>query len=214
MEQLLSKAKLMAKGKTLDEAGIYSDWLLAYGAVARRFRDDRGMRLTRCPYEQGDSVSAFTKGFFEHLEWPPRKPLKIHSSMSAVYECESNYINASRYWRSFHQAAICLRQEAIEDMNEYNALLFDVWSLIAVRYGLRVVGLRTEFYRMAASDTLHAKLIMPTLEERGEVPAADGLNASLEKLDSHMATQLMKALATLSTSNATKRARKGANGDM
>lgn len=213
MEELLAKAKLVAKGKTLEEAEIDSDWLMAYAAVARRCRDDRELRLTRWPYEQGDSVSAFTGGFFEHREWPPRKQLEKHSSMRAVYEYEANYINSSGYWMSFHQAAICLRQEAIEDKDEEKAFRFDVWSLMAVRYGLRVVGLRTEFYRMAARDPVHAKLVMPTLEQRGEVPAADDLDESLEKLDNLMATQLMKAVATLSASNATKRAGKGATGE-
>lgn len=213
MEELLSKAKLIAKGKTLEEAEIDSNWLMAYGTVARRCRDDRELRLTRWPYEQGDSVSPFTGGFFQHREWPPRKQLERHSSLRAVYEYEATYINAAGYWMAFHQAATCLRQEAIEDKNEDKALLFDVWSMIAVRYGLRVVGLRTEFYKMAARDPLHAKLVMPTLEQRGEVTAADDLDASLEKLESHMATQLMKAVATLSASNATKRAGKGATGE-
>lgn len=133
--------------------------------------------------------------------------------MRAVYEYEANYINTSRYWMASHQAAICLRQDAIEDNDEDKALRFDVWSLISVRHGLRVTGPRTESYKMAARDPLDAKLVMQTLEQRIEFPPADDLEEALGKLDSHMETQLMKAVATLSASNATRRARKGAPSD-
>jgi hypothetical protein len=85
------------------------------------------------------------------------------------------------------------------------ALKYDVWGIISVRYGLRVVGLRVEFYKRSAKDPTHAKLIMPALEGRNDVAAADDLNDALEKLDTHMAFQLMKAVASLSTTNAVKR---------
>ena len=39
-----------------------------------------------------------------------------------------------------------------------------------------------------------------------DVPASDDLIERMERLESHMATQLMKAVATLSASNSTKRA--------
>lgn len=71
------------------------------------------------------------------------------------------------------------------------------------------MGLRTEFYKMVSRDPTYAKLIMPSLEQRNDVAAADDLSEPLEKLDSHMATQLMKAVANLSASNATKRAGRG-----
>ena len=47
---------------------------------------------------------------------------------------------------------------------------------------------------------------MPTLEARADVPASDDLIEPMERLESHMATQLKKAVATLSASNAMKRA--------
>lgn len=92
---------------------------------------------------------------------------------------------------------------------EDKALKFDAWAVISVRYAQRVVGLRTEFCKMAAEDPSYTKMILPGLERRGVVAAADDLEEPLETLESHMATQMMKAVATLSASNATKRAGKG-----
>jgi len=62
---------------------------------------------------------------------------------------------------------------------------------------------------MAARDPAHAKMIMPTLERRNEIAPADDLTETLDKLDGHMTTQLMKAVAALSASNTTKKAGKG-----
>lgn len=50
---------------------------------------------------------------------------------------------------------------------------------------------------------------MPSLEQWNDVAAADDLTEPMEKLDTHITTQLMKAVATLSAGNATKRAGKG-----
>jgi hypothetical protein len=52
---------------------------------------------------------------------------------------------------------------------------------------------------------MHAKLVMYVLEGRNDFAAADNLDDALEKLDSHMATQLMKAVASLSNTNSLKR---------
>ena len=62
---------------------------------------------------------------------------------------------------------------------------------------------------MAARDPTYARMILPTLQQRNEVAAADDLTEAMDKLDSHMTTQLMKAVATLNASNATKRTGKG-----
>ena len=56
---------------------------------------------------------------------------------------------------------------------------------------------------MEARDTLHAKHVRPKCGPRSE-------SLLTEKLENHMATQLMKVVATLSASNATKCDRKGA----
>lgn len=61
---------------------------------------------------------------------------------------------------------------------------------------------------MAAIDPVHAKLVLPALKWLGEQPAADDLDDPLTKLEIHMATQLLNAVATLNAINATKRAEK------
>ena len=62
---------------------------------------------------------------------------------------------------------------------------------------------------MAARDRTYAKIILPALQHRNEVAATDDLTEAMDKLDSHMTTQLIKAVATLSAINATKRTGKG-----
>lgn len=52
-------------------------------------------------------------------------------------------------------------------------------------------------------------MVLDRLEQRNDHPATDDLFELLKKLDTHMNTQLMKAIATLSASNATKRAGRG-----
>lgn len=136
--------------------------------------------------------------------------------MPAVYDYETNYINAAGYWMAFHNAAWAVRQDALDDKNMEEVTKCGVWSYIAIHYGLRVVGLRSGFYKMAHRDFTHARLVLPSLEQRYDVAAADDMVEPLEKLDAHMTSQLMKAVATLSASNATKRAGKkkgGAAGD-
>lgn len=117
VEDLLTKARKVAKGKTLTEAEIEPEWMRCYGMIARRTRDDKDFGLSRYPYEQGPSVGAFNGGFFAHREWPLRKAIEKHNSMRAVYEYEANYINTTGYWLAFHESAIALRGEALEDKN-------------------------------------------------------------------------------------------------
>jgi hypothetical protein len=81
--------------------------------------------------------------------------------------------------------------------------------MLAVRYVLRVVGLRTEFYKKSAKDLIHAKMVMPVLEGQNDIPATDDLEEVMEKLDTHVATQLMKAVAPLHATNAVKRSGDG-----
>lgn len=205
----LAKAKKVSLGMSLAEAEVDTTYVRAYGEIARRCRDDKDFGVTPYPYEQGPGVGAFSGGFFEHRDWPERRFMEKHASLRGVYEYEANYTNAAGYWMAFHEAAIDLRQEKFDAGELANAVVFDVWACIAIRYGLRVVGLRTQFYRLAAKDPTYAKMIMPTLEQRNEVAPADDLTETMDKLDSHMTTQLMKAVATLSASNTTKKAGKG-----
>jgi hypothetical protein len=216
-EMLLAKAKKVKDGRSMEEAEIDYKWITAYAAIARRCRDDKDFGFVRYPYEQAPGVNPFVGGYFEHREWAIRRGLERHPSLRQLFEYESHYINSAGYWMAFHQSAIALRGECLAAIGAGNdgslalerASVYDVWGIIAVRYGLRVVGLRVEFYKRASKDPMHAKLIMPVLEGRNDVAAADDLDDTLEKLDSHMATQLMKAVASLSATNAVKRG----NGD-
>ena len=74
-----------------------------------------------------------------------------------------------------HEAALDFCQEMLEETKDLEAKNYDVWAALAIRYGLRVVGLRSEFYKMAARDPTHAKMILPTLQQRNEVAASEDL---------------------------------------
>lgn len=58
--EMISKATLIAKGKTLSEAGRDLKWMFVYGQVARRCLDDKDFGLTRDQYEHGLSLGPFT----------------------------------------------------------------------------------------------------------------------------------------------------------
>ena len=204
-DDIILKGKTVAQGETLAEAGIDPKSARAYGTIARRCRDDKDFGITPYPYEQGPGVLAFSGGFFDHRDWPLRRGMEKHSILRPVVEYEANYVNLAGYWMTFHEAAISLRDEVLgaPDRDSEKANEYDVWALISIRYGLRVVGLRAEFYKMSARDPTYAKMIMPTLEQRHDMAAAHDFQETKEKLDSHLKTQLMKAVATLIASIAT-----------
>lgn len=67
---------------------------------------------------------------------------------------------------------------------------------------------------MEAREPTYTKMILPNLQQRDEVAAADDLTEGMDKLDSHKTIQLMIVVATLSASIATKWTGKGgATGD-
>lgn len=66
-----------------------------------------------------------------------------------------------------------------------------------------------KFYKVTAEDPRYAKLVLSTLQKRNDPAPADDLIKPLDKLDSHMATQLMKSVATLHAINKTKKAGRG-----
>lgn len=205
-EDLLEKCKKAAAGKSLAEAGISSDWMQVYAKIAERADREQRFGLTRYPFQAGDAASAFIGGFFDNEEWPLRRKLAKQQSMYSVAEHEAKYINAAGYWCVLHHVAYELRQEAFDAGNKEEAEKFDAWAFVAVRYSLRVLGLRAEFYRMAGKDPMYAKLVLPSLERRGETAMADDLDNPLAILESHLSSQMFKAVATLKASNATKRA--------
>jgi hypothetical protein len=43
---------------------------------------------------------------------------------------------------------------------------------------------------------MHARLVMPVLADQNDTPDTDDLDGVIEKLDVHMAAQLMKAAAS------------------
>jgi hypothetical protein len=212
MKELLRKSKKVKRGAALEEAEIDDAWLTAYARIARRCRDDKDLGLSRYPYELAPGVSPFSCGYFEHREWEIRRGMKRHPSLRPLFEYEAHCTNSAGYWMSFSSAAMTLRGGALKlegTTGVEEAEMFDVWEMVAVWYDLRVVGLRVEFYKRSAKDLMHARLVMPVLEGQNDTPATDDLDDVMEKLDMHMATQLMKAAASLHATNAVKRSGDG-----
>ena len=211
-DELLDKSKKVAAGKSMTEAGIDTKWIEAYARIAERADREQRYGLSRYPFQAGSSVSAFIGGFFDNKEWPLRCQLSKQQSMFSVAEHEAKYINAAGYWSAMHHTAYQMRQEAFDAGKKDDAEMFDAWAYVSVRYSLRVLGLRAKFYRMASKDPMYAKLVLPTLERRGETAMADDLDDPLATLDSHLSSQMFKAVATLKASNATKRSKEKGGG--
>jgi hypothetical protein len=192
----------------LEEAEIDGAWLTAYAKIARGCRDDKDLGVSRYPYELAPGVSPFSGSYFVRLEWAIRRGTERHPNLRPLFEYEAHYATSERYWMSFSSTAMALRGEALKlegTTGVEEAEMFDVWAMMAVRYGLRVVGLRVEFYKRSAKDPMHARLVMPVLEGQNNTPATDDLEDVMERVDMHMATQLMKAAASLHATNAVKR---------
>jgi hypothetical protein len=79
--------------------------------------------------------------------------------------------------------------------------------MIGVRYGLRAVGLRVDFYKKSAKDPMHDRLLISALEGINGTATTNYLED--EKLNTHVPTQLMKATASLHATNAVKRSGDG-----
>lgn len=50
VEELIAKAKKVADGPTVSEAGIESTWIYSYGTIAQRCEEDRRLGISRYPY--------------------------------------------------------------------------------------------------------------------------------------------------------------------
>jgi hypothetical protein len=75
--------------------------------------------------------------------------MERHPSLRPLFEYEDHYTNSAGYWMSFSSAAMALRGESLKlegTTGVEEAEMFDVRAMVAVRYGLRGVGLRVEFY--------------------------------------------------------------------
>jgi hypothetical protein len=113
---------------------------------------------------------------------------------------------------SFLFTAMALRGESLKILRTTGVEeteMFDAWAMKAVRYSLRVVGLRVEFHKRSAKELMQARLVMPVLEGQNDTPSTNDLDDVMEKLDMHMATQLMKAGASLHATNGVKRSGDG-----
>jgi hypothetical protein len=140
---------------------------------------DKDFGATRFPYELGSGVNPFAGGYFEHREWPIRRVMELHASLRPFNEYEAHHVNAVGYWMAFSSSAMYLRDRALNMEGQTGvaeAQLYDVWSMMAVQYGLRTLGLRVEFYKRSAKDPMHARLIMPALEGHHDVAATDDLD--------------------------------------
>jgi hypothetical protein len=185
MEELLRKSKKVKRGATLEEAEIDGAWLTAYAKIAGRCRDDKDLGVSRYPYELAPGVSPFSGDYFEHREWAIRRDMERHPILRPLFEYEAHYTNSAGYWMSFSSAAMALRGEALKlegTTGVEEAEMFDVWAMMAVRYDLRVVGLRVEFYKRSAKDPMHARLVMPVLEGQNDTPATDDLCYALLRM--------------------------------
>lgn len=66
-DELPNRRKIVAKGKTLSEAGIESMWTVMYGEIAKRRDQDQNHGLEIYPYGAGPVVSSLLKmviGFY------------------------------------------------------------------------------------------------------------------------------------------------------
>jgi hypothetical protein len=163
VEEPLRAGKKVAKGAELGDAGFDRALLVTYGMIARRCRDDREPGLSRYPYEAAPGVSPYLGGLFAHPEWTVRKGLEKHASLRALAEYEAHYINSAGYWMYFGETALSLRDQEISKATAVRAReaeRLDLWIGISLRYGLRVVELRTEFFKMSARDPQHARLCL------------------------------------------------------
>eukprot|EP00737_Agarophyton_chilense_P000677 gb/GEZJ01000750.1/.p1 GENE.gb/GEZJ01000750.1/~~gb/GEZJ01000750.1/.p1 ORF type:complete len:164 (+),score=26.66 gb/GEZJ01000750.1/:414-905(+) len=140
-----------------------------------------------------------------HREWPLRRHVKKHTSIRPVSEYEVIYINAAGYCMAFLEAAVALCEESLANNKEEDAKKFDIWATVTVKYALQVVRLRCEFYKVTAKDPTQEKLVLPMLEKKENIAAADDLEKPMGRLESHMETQIMKVVAALHASNATHR---------
>lgn len=84
-------------------------------------------------------MSTFAGGLFEIRHWSLRKFLEKHPSLRGVSSYEANYINESGYWMTVNEAAITLRQEVLDEKKGAEDGKFDVWVIVFVRYGIRIV---------------------------------------------------------------------------
>ena len=76
--------------------------------------------------------------------------------------------------------AFKLRYEALKDPEKAaEAILYEHWTFISNRYSLRVLGLRAQFYKITKKDQVHAKNMIPLLEDRGDMTMYKNIDSVL-----------------------------------
>lgn len=79
-------------------------------------------------------------------------------------------------------------EDAIKAFEDRESEMTDILALLEIRYGLRDVGRRTEFYKMDSKDLMYAKMVLPTLKSRNAGVASEYLVRQMKKLQSHNIT--------------------------
>jgi hypothetical protein len=90
--------------------------------------------------------------------------MERHPRLRPLFELDAHYMNSAGYWIKFSSAAMALREETLKlerTTGVEEAEKFDVLGMIAVLYGLQVVGLRVEFYKRSAKNPMHARVLPP-----------------------------------------------------
>lgn len=124
--------------------------------------------------------------------------------MRAVSGYDFKYVNTAGYWFAFHEAAIDIRQEKIDESKIQDANRMDLLAVVAVKHYLRTIGLRTKFSKMSIDRPVHTKLVFPILNKRRQVAVADNLDKALSyMLSDDNTTQMMKLVVAVQASNAT-----------
>jgi hypothetical protein len=173
---------------------LFSDSIQSMGELLRKSKTVKcgaTLGVSRYPYELAPGMSPFAGEYFEHREWAVRRGIERHPGLRPLFEYETHYKNSAGYWMSFSSATMDLRGDNLNIEGRTGvdeAERFDVWAMMAVRYGLRVGGLRVEFYKTSTKDPMHARLVMPVLGGQNDTPATDDLDDVMEKLDMHLAT--------------------------
>lgn len=79
-----------------------------------------------------------------------------------------------------------LRHDGIGSKTLGKAKKCGPWKILSVGYSLRVVVLRTEFYKKTAGHPVTDKMVLTVLESRQDVPASDYIEDVINTLGIHV----------------------------
>lgn len=81
---LVVSGKQVVAGKSLSEAGVYAQWIVAYRIFTEMVDLNRRYGLSRYPYEVEQAMVPLIGGFFDYSEIYLRKGLDKHTRMRVV----------------------------------------------------------------------------------------------------------------------------------